>query len=63
MNTNRIQRGQLTHNFFLPEVHLLAGKLIPIVLTVHLVVHELIGVTSLDLHKGAARTYTNECTQ
>jgi hypothetical protein len=28
-----------------------------------LVVRELIGVTSLALHKGAARTYTNEGTQ
>ena len=46
-----------------PEVHLLADKLVPVVSTVHLVVHELIGVTSLDLHKGAARTYTNEGSQ
>jgi hypothetical protein len=42
---------------------LLAGKLVPVVSTVHLVVRELIGVTSLALHKGTARTYTNKGTQ
>jgi hypothetical protein len=35
--------NQLTHDFS-PEVYLLAGKLVPIVSTNHLVVHELIGV-------------------
>jgi hypothetical protein len=46
-----------------PEVHLLADKLVLVVSTVYLVVRELIGVISLALHKGAARTYTNEGTQ
>jgi hypothetical protein len=41
----------------------LAGTLVSVVSTVHLVVRELIGVTSLALHKDTARTYTNEGTQ
>jgi hypothetical protein len=41
----------------------LASTLLSVVSTVHLVVRELIGVTSLALHKGAAITYTNEGTQ
>jgi hypothetical protein len=32
------------HNDFSPEVHLLVSKPLPIVSTVHLVAHELIGV-------------------
>jgi hypothetical protein len=35
--------NQLTYDFS-PEVHLLANKLVPVVSTIHLVVHELIGV-------------------
>jgi hypothetical protein len=54
--------NQLTQDFS-PKVHLLAGKLVPVVSTVHLVDHDPIGITSLALHKGAARTYTNEGTQ
>jgi hypothetical protein len=49
MNTNRTLRGKLTHNFY-PEVHMLAGKLVPVVATIHLVVRELIGAMSLALH-------------
>jgi hypothetical protein len=52
----------LTHKFS-PEVHLLADKLVPVVSTVHWVVRELIGITSLALHKGTTITYTNEGTQ
>jgi hypothetical protein len=48
---------------FSPEIHVLAGTLVPVMSTIHLVVCELIGVTSLALHKGTARTYTNEDTQ
>jgi len=42
---------------------MLISTLVLVVSTVHLVVHELIGVTSLALHKGTTRTYTNEGTQ
>jgi hypothetical protein len=41
----------------------LAGMLVPVVSTVHLVVRELIGITGLALHKGTPRTYSNEGTQ
>jgi hypothetical protein len=45
------------------DTHVLADKLVPVVSTVHWVVHELIGITSLALHKGTTITYTNEGTQ
>jgi hypothetical protein len=38
---------------------MLAGKLVPVMSTIHLVVRELIGAMILALHKGAARNYTN----
>ena len=44
VNTGRIPKRQLTHNFS-PEVHVLACTLVPVVSTVHLVVRELIGTT------------------
>jgi hypothetical protein len=58
----RTPNRQLTQKFS-PEVHVLAGTLVPIMSTIHLVVCKLIGITSLALHKGTARTYTNEDTQ
>jgi hypothetical protein len=43
----------MTHDIY-PEVHVLAGTLVPVVSTVHLVVRELIGTTpspALGHHK------------
>jgi hypothetical protein len=43
----------MTHDIY-PEVHVLTGTLVPVVLTVHLVVRELIGTTpspALGHHK------------
>jgi hypothetical protein len=57
-----IPNRQLTQKFS-SEVHVLVDMLVPVMSTVHLVVHELIGVTSLAQHKDTARTYTNEDTQ
>jgi hypothetical protein len=53
----RIPNRQLTQKIS-PEVYVLARTLVPVMSTVHLVVRELIGVTSLALHKGTVRTYT-----
>jgi hypothetical protein len=40
---------------FSPEVHLLAGKLVPVVSTVHLVVRELIGIHNPSPTQGSLK--------
>ena len=45
------------HNDFYPEFHMLANTLVPIVLTTHLVVRRLIGITCQAHTLGTARTY------
>jgi hypothetical protein len=56
VDIGRIPKRLLTHDFS-PEVHVLAGTLVLVVSTSHLVVRELIGFQCLALHKGVARTY------
>ena len=56
VNTGRISRDKW-HTYFSPEVHVLAGTLVPVVSTNHLVVRKLVGFQCLALHKGAASTY------
>jgi hypothetical protein len=41
----------------------LVGMLVPIMLTVHFMIRDIISVTSLTLHKAATRTYTNKGSQ
>ena len=49
---NKVDTGD-----FSPEVHVLANTLVPVVLTAHLVVQRLIGITRQACMSGTARTY------
>jgi hypothetical protein len=44
MNTGRYPKREVTHDFS-PEVHVLAGMLVPIVSITHLMVRKIIGTT------------------
>ena len=54
MQTNG--KTRMTRQFY-PEVHVLANMLVPVVLTAHLVVWRLIGITHQARTSGAVRTY------
>ena len=65
MNTERSPMRQGTHDFS-PMVHMLAGTLVPVVSTTHLVVWQLIGVSkpipTLGCHKNLPTNEGNSMT-